>query len=204
LRPAGLSGASIVPRRCARSLRCRSASDSIFKQLFLSFRGDAKHRAWNPSRRNNAGRNGFLTSRSRAPRNDENHSDTPLHFRYVFSFSRHGLPEFFQRHPRETEGAGKAGCAARTHSLACKNENTRVSPLQVLPYHPAFPARMVLTVYFALSPVTGLSCHRRLADTSAKLDASVGASGPHDFAVRSLAHSSRAPKASTASRTQRP
>jgi hypothetical protein len=43
---------------------------------------------------------------------------------------------------------------------------------------------MVLAVYFVLSPVTGLSCHRRRADRSAKLDASVGASGPHDFAVR--------------------
>jgi hypothetical protein len=43
---------------------------------------------------------------------------------------------------------------------------------------------MVLTVSFALSPVTGLFCHCHLADTSAKLDASVGASGPHDFAVR--------------------
>src|SRR6266436_3650519 len=27
--------------------------------------------------------------------------------------------------------------------------------------HPAFPHAMVLTVSFALSPVTGLSCHRR-------------------------------------------
>jgi hypothetical protein len=54
---------------------------------------------------------------------------------------------------------------------------------------------MVLTAYVGLSPVTGLFCHRRLADivlskpgwadlNSAKLDASVGASGPHDFAVR--------------------
>jgi hypothetical protein len=54
---------------------------------------------------------------------------------------------------------------------------------------------MVLTGSFVLSPVTGLFCHRRLADfwcistrlggcISAKLDASVGASGPHDFAVR--------------------
>jgi hypothetical protein len=59
---------------------------------------------------------------------------------------------------------------------------------------------MVLTVSFVLSPVTGLGCHRRLADTSAKLDASVGASGPHDFAVRKLALSSEAPLASTASR----
>jgi hypothetical protein len=43
---------------------------------------------------------------------------------------------------------------------------------------------MVLTVSFVLSPVTGLCCHRRYADRSTKLDASVGASGPHDFAVR--------------------
>src|SRR6266852_3282414 len=53
---------------------------------------------------------------------------------------------------------------------------------------------MVLTVSFELSPVTGLFCHRRSADMSClspvgptrlrELDASVGASGPHDFAVR--------------------
>src|SRR5712692_1516195 len=53
---------------------------------------------------------------------------------------------------------------------------------------------MVLTVSFVLSPVTGLVCHRRPTDMSClspvgptrlrELDASVGASGPHDFAVR--------------------
>ena len=62
--------------------------------------------------------------------------------------------------------------------------------------HPAFPHAMVLTVSFVLSPVTGLFCHRRLrtnvlsapgwADSNIReLDASVGASGPHDFTVRS-------------------
>jgi hypothetical protein len=40
------------------------------------------------------------------------------------------------------------------------------------------------TAYNALSPVNGLCCHRRHADRSTRLDASVGASGPHDFAVR--------------------
>ena len=35
-----------------------------------------------------------------------------------------------------------------------------------------------------LSPVTGLVCHRRRRSCLRKLDASVGASGPHDFAVR--------------------
>ena len=47
---------------------------------------------------------------------------------------------------------------------------------------------MVLTAYSVLSPVTGLSCHRRLRRLLlAELDASVGASGPHDFAVRQQA-----------------
>jgi hypothetical protein len=46
--------------------------------------------------------------------------------------------------------------------------------------------RMVLTVSFALSPGTGLFCPRRQRDAKhhRQLDASVGASGPHDFAVR--------------------
>ena len=43
---------------------------------------------------------------------------------------------------------------------------------------------MVLTVSFVLSPVTGLFCHRHFAIIVAKLSASVGAPGPHDFAVR--------------------
>jgi hypothetical protein len=84
-----------------------------------------------------------------------------------------------------------ARCA---RSLACRKESTRVS------HHghagsPGIPRAMVLTAYFALSPVTGLVCHRRPQETCKKLaswelDASVGASGPHDFAVRRSAPSS--------------
>jgi hypothetical protein len=59
---------------------------------------------------------------------------------------------------------------------------------------------MVLTVSSVLSPVTGLCCHRRQRSCLRQLDASVGASGPHDFAVRKHAPSSEAPPASTASR----
>ena len=44
-----------------------------------------------------------------------------------------------------------------------------------------------LAAYIALSPATGLSCHRRPQVATCKLDASVGASGPHDFAVRASA-----------------
>ena len=50
--------------------------------------------------------------------------------------------------------------------------NTRHSP------------RNGFTAYIALSRVTGLSCHPRRRSCLHQLDASVGASGPHDFAVR--------------------
>jgi hypothetical protein len=59
---------------------------------------------------------------------------------------------------------------------------------------------MVLTVSFVLSPATGLFCHRRRRNYFRQLDASVGASGPHDFAVRLKRRSSCVAKASTASR----
>jgi hypothetical protein len=50
---------------------------------------------------------------------------------------------------------------------------------------------MVLTVSFVISPVIGLSCHRRLRISAIyKLDAGVEASGPHDFSVRKKALSS--------------
>ena len=47
---------------------------------------------------------------------------------------------------------------------------------------------MVLTVSSALSLVTGLVCHHRRRDAKhhRQLDASVGASGPHGFAVREI------------------
>jgi hypothetical protein len=64
---------------------------------------------------------------------------------------------------------------------------------------PGIPARNGATAYFALSLVTGLSCHHRRRNCFHQLDASVGASGPHDFAVRKLALSSAAPPASIAS-----
>jgi hypothetical protein len=61
------------------------------------------------------------------------------------------------------EGAGNAGCALhprprvrkKAHALATKGT----------PQQPAFPARVVLTVSFALSSVTMLGCHRRSPDS---------------------------------------
>jgi hypothetical protein len=96
---------------------------------------------------------------------------------------------------------GKPG-ARCTRSRVCSVESTRVSHHRFTGT-PGLPCAMVLTVSFVLSPVTGLCCHRRLAENSAKLDASVGASGPHDFAVR-VSDARHAPlAASIASRTQR-
>src|SRR5665647_1433634 len=78
-------------------------------------------------------------------------------------------------------------------------ERTRVS--QVTPETPGIPRVMVLTASFVLSPVIGLFCHRRRRNCSRQLDASVEASGPHDFSVRKNALSSLAHLASIASRT---
>src|SRR3954447_16371311 len=78
-------------------------------------------------------------------------------------------------------------------------EHTRSSPW-VHRGHPAFPHTMVLTVSFVIFPVIGLVCHRRLARLSARLDASVEASEPHDFAVRVQHRSSAVPSTSIASR----
>jgi hypothetical protein len=48
-------------------------------------------------------------------------------------------------------------------------ESTRVSHREVHRNHPAFPHAMVLTAYFVLSPVIGLSCHRHQRDAQAIL-----------------------------------
>ena len=74
--------------------------------------------------------------------------------------------------------------AGRTRSLAWKSKNHTSQSPQVRRNDPALPARMVLTVSFVLSPETGLSCLRRRRNIIRRLDASVGASGPYDFAVR--------------------
>ena len=51
-----------------------------------------------------------------------------------------------------------ARCA---RSRACSVVKTRALVTTVTPETPGIPRAMVLTAYIALSPVTGLSCHRR-------------------------------------------
>src|ERR1700730_5087262 len=62
--------------------------------------------------------------------------------------------------PSKTEGAGKAGCPLHPQPRAQSVESTRVSHHRFTGT-PGLPCAMVLAVSFALSPVTGLVCHRR-------------------------------------------
>jgi hypothetical protein len=63
-----------------------------------------------------------------------------------------------------------------------------------------------VTVSFVISPAIGLSCHRprRNAKHCRQVDASVEASGPHDFTVRQSITRQLTGPASIASRAQRP
>jgi hypothetical protein len=70
---------------------------------------------------------------------------------------------------RKTEGAGNAGCPLHPQPRVQSVESTRVSHHRFTGT-PGISCAMVLTAYFVLSPVTGLSCHRRLVD--------IGVSGP--------------------------
>jgi hypothetical protein len=80
--------------------------------------------------------------------------------------------------------------AAPAVSRANRQKKTHTS-IQVQRKQSGLPCAMVLTVSFVLSPVTGFLAtviSEKLA--SQKLDASIGASGPHDFAVRLTRRSS--------------
>jgi hypothetical protein len=82
---------------------------------------------------------------------------------------------------------------SRTHSLACEVKKHTSVVTAVAAGPPGIPCAMVLTAYFGLSPVIGLSCHRHRRDAKHRrqLDTSVEASGPHDFAVRTRLRKSR-------------
>jgi len=88
----------------------------------------------------------------------------------------------------KTEGAGKTGCALH-RGLVCKlHKEIRTRAYRFSGGIPAF-LRDGFTVYRALSPVTGfvatVARKQRLLLTN--LTTSIGAPGPHDFAVR-LSH----------------
>jgi hypothetical protein len=112
--------------------------------------------------------------------------------KYDSAFSRRDTPEFCLKvAPSEKQraqcyperGAGKAGCPLHPRPRVQSVESTRVRHHRFTGT-PGLPCAMVLTVSSALSSVTGLCCHRHRRNLFRRLDASVGASGPHDFAVR--------------------
>jgi hypothetical protein len=101
------------------------------------------------------------------------------------TFPRRDAPGLLPQNLRpETEGVGNAGCLPHPQPRVQSEKAHERSHRRSSRFTRHSRTRVVLTVSFVLSPAIGLVCHRHLADTSAKLDAGVEASGPHDFAVR--------------------
>ena len=126
---------------------------------------------------------------ARAPRND----GPAIGFNcqtasgHGFALSRREAPELCVdgRPQREQEGAGKAGCALHPRSRAQLAHRKRTRAYRFSGNTPAFPAQWFYGLLRALPGERALlppSSPRSFA--SRKLDASVAASGPHDFAVR--------------------
>ena len=88
-----------------------------------------------------------------------------------------------------------------TRSRACKSSKARALVTTVAPGSPGIPARDGFNGLLRALPGDRAFLPPSLADALSyrELDASVGASGPHDFAVRKIALSSAAPPASIAS-----
>jgi hypothetical protein len=104
--------------------------------------------------------------------------------RYDFAFSRRDAPgvlHFVCPRKKRAQGRPDARC---TRGLMCvsANKNLHMS-IQVQLATPGLPCAMALRLIRG-RPGDRLSCHRHPADCSAKLDASTGTSGPHDFTVR--------------------
>jgi hypothetical protein len=83
------------------------------------------------------------------------------------------------------EGAGKTGCALHPRSRVQRQRERRTRAYRFSGSSPAFPAQWFYDLLRAL-PGDRLFCHHRRCDAKHhhQLDASNGASGPHDFAVR--------------------
>src|SRR5205823_1499324 len=120
---------------------------------------------------------------------------------HATAFPRHEMPEFcFSRAPSKREGAGKAGCSASTRSLARKQKKRTSVVATGSPKQSDLPCAMVYGLFRALPGDRAVLPPSLSRIAPQKLDASVGASGPHGFAVRLKHRSSYDTKASTASR----
>jgi hypothetical protein len=126
-----------------------------------------------------------------------------LFARHTAAFSRHDASEFCETiAPSGKQRARGMPGAQCTRSLVCAGvvEYAHEYSQRRHRKHPAFPTQWFYGLY-VISPGTGLSCPRHLSGNCfpRKLSASVGAPGPHDFAVRLARRSSCVAKASTAS-----
>jgi hypothetical protein len=125
------------------------------------------------------------------------HSRDPLHRNdaHAFAISRRDAPEpCMNLSPKNTEGVGNAGCPPHPQPrVRNKTKHTSIVAA-VTPDSPGIPARNGFNGLFRalpgdqafLSPsLTDKACRIPVGPTCLrKLDASVEASGPHDFAVR--------------------
>jgi hypothetical protein len=101
---------------------------------------------------------------------------------------------------KASEGAGNAGRPKRPQPRV-RNKKAHEQVHRRSPETPGIPRAMVLTVSFALSPVIGLSCHRRLADSYPRSLTPASRRQDHTTSPSATqAPSSEAPAASTASR----
>jgi hypothetical protein len=118
--------------------------------------------------------------------------------RHSLAFPRRDAPESWMSLP-PIEGAGNTGCALHPRSRVQKCTKKRTRAYRFSGGNPAFPAQWFYGLFRALPGDRAFLPPSPAKVAFRELDASVGASGPHDFAVRTLALSSLAPPASTAS-----
>jgi hypothetical protein len=87
--------------------------------------------------------------------------------------------------PLKSEGAGNAGRQC-TRKPRVQNKNAHELVTTGSPAHTGIPCTMVLTAYSALPGEPGfVATIPAQCEALSRVDASVGASGPHGFAVRS-------------------
>jgi hypothetical protein len=87
------------------------------------------------------------------------------------------------RPPVRKRAQGRPGARCTRGLVRRRVKRKAHTSIQVQRKHSGLPCAVVYGLLRAL-PGDRLSCHRRRRDTSRPLDASTGASGPHDFAVR--------------------
>jgi hypothetical protein len=129
---------------------------------------------------------------------------------HTLSFSRQALSEALYRSLPLKDGGRREDRAGAAPAVSCAFdalENPHAS-IQVQRKHSGLPCAMALRLISC--SLAAMLCHHRAREALAswELDASTGASGPHDFAVRDMpsvhAQKTRGGNAApTASRTQR-